>query len=161
AAELLRWSVKAADQASGTPRAAIMRSNARASLARTLSALGAFAEGRRYGEEALHLATREGRGVTQLVAHGCLGPLYLAQGELEHAIRVLEPGLALCRASGNRSWLRVIVAGLGYAYALQGHLAEGRALLEEAISESFSTGALHNLSFRVAWLSEVCRLAGR
>jgi hypothetical protein len=41
----------------------------------------------------------------------------------------LEPGLALCRASGSRSgWLRPMVAGLGYAYALQGRLAEGRAL---------------------------------
>ena len=57
--------------------------------------------------------------------------------------------------------LRVIVAGLGYASALQGRLAEGRALLEEAISESIRTGALQNHALWVAWLSEVCRLAGR
>ena len=74
---------------------------------------------------------------------------------------MLEQGLALCRASGNRTWLRLIAAGLGYAYALQGRLAEGRALLEEAISESIRTGALHRSFLRVAWLSEVCRLAGR
>ena len=130
-------------------------------LARTLSALGAFAEGRRHGEEALRLATLEGRGQTPFAAHGCLGLLYLAQGDLEHAIRVLEQGLALCRASGNRDWLRPIVAGLGYASALQGRLAEGRALLEEGISESIRTGARQNHPLRVAWLSEVCRLAGR
>ena len=53
------------------------------------------------------------------------------------------------------------MAGLGYASALQGRLAEGRALLEEAISESIRTGALQNHALRVAWLSEVCRLAGR
>jgi tetratricopeptide (TPR) repeat protein len=55
----------------------------------------------------------------------------------------------------------VIVAGLGYASTLQGRLAEGRALLEEAIRESLHTGELLNHSRWVAWLSEVCRLAGR
>ena len=141
AAELLRWNVEAADRESGTPRTD-WRIQSRAWLARTLSALGAFAEGRRHGEEALRLATLEGRGTTPIIAHGCLGHLYLAQGDLEHAIRVLEQGLALCRASGNRPWLRVTAAGLGYAYALQGRLAEGHALLEEAISEGIRTGAL-------------------
>ena len=43
----------------------------------------------------------------------------------------------------------------------QGRLAEGRALLEEAISEGIRTGALQSHAHRVAWLSEVCRLAGR
>ena len=57
--------------------------------------------------------------------------------------------------------MRPIVAGLGYASALQGRLAEGRALLEEAISEGIRTGTLQGLAYRVAWLSEVCRLAGR
>jgi tetratricopeptide (TPR) repeat protein len=72
---------------------------------------------------------------------------------------VLERGLALCRASDNRAQLRGVAAGLGYAYALQGRLAEGHALLEEAIEIGISTGALLNHS--VAWLSEVCRLTGR
>ena len=57
--------------------------------------------------------------------------------------------------------MRRIAAGLGYAFALQGRLAEGRALLEEAISENIRTGGLRGLAYRVAWLSEVCRLAGR
>jgi tetratricopeptide (TPR) repeat protein len=131
-------------------------------LARTLGTLGAFVEGRRHGEEALHLATLAGRGATPIIAHAYLGELSLAQGDLEHAIRVLEQGLALCRASGYRSGaLRVIVAGLGSASALQGRLAEGRALLEEGISEGIRTGGLRGLAYRVAWLSEVCRLAGR
>ena len=112
-------------------------------------------------EEALRLATLEGRGVTPVVAHGRLGYLYLAQGDLEHALRVLEPGLALCRASGNRDFLRTITGGLGYVYALQGRLAEGRALLEEGVREGIHTGALgDDHPLRVAWLSEVCRLAG-
>jgi len=61
--------------------------------------------------------------------------------------------------SGNRDWLRSIVADLGYAYALQGRIAEGRALLEEAIREGQSMGARH-AAYRIVWLSEICRLAG-
>jgi len=57
--------------------------------------------------------------------------------------------------------LRWIAAALGSASALQGGLAEGCALLEEAISESIHTGGLRGLAYRVARLSEVCRLAGR
>jgi hypothetical protein len=74
---------------------------------------------------------------------------------------MLAQSLALCRASGSRLWLRFITAALGYAYALQGRLAEGRTLLEEAISEAIRTGGLHDHAHRVARLSEVCLLAGR
>jgi tetratricopeptide (TPR) repeat protein len=55
----------------------------------------------------------------------------------------------------------VIAAGLGYASALQGRLTEGHALLEEAIREDIRMGALQGHAYRVAWLSEVCRLTGR
>src|SRR5262249_54020670 len=138
-----------------------LRIRSRVLLALTLSALGAFAEGRRHGEEALRLAPLEGRGDTPIAVHCRLGLLYLAKGDLEYAIRVLEQGLALCRASGHRNLLPASAGGLGYAYALQGRLAEGRALLEEAIREGIGTGALTGQAYRVAWLSEVCRLAGR
>jgi tetratricopeptide (TPR) repeat protein len=160
AAALLRRSVDATDGESGRLGADV-RIQARAWLGRTLSALGAFAEGRRHGEEALRLATLEGRGSAPIAAHSCLGHVYLAQGDVEHAIQVLDQGLALCRASGNRSWVQWIMAGLGSASALQGRFREGRALLEEAIREDSRTGALENHSRWVAWLSEVCRLAGQ
>ena len=71
----------------------------------------------------------------------------------------MRPGPGpLSRASGSRNLLPTIVAGLGYASALQGRLTEGRALLEEAVSESISTGARRAVHW--AWLSEGCRLAG-
>jgi len=160
AAELLRRNVEAADRESDMLSTDV-RILSRAWLARTLSALGAFAEGRRHGEEALRLATMAGRGDAPIIAHCWLGTLYLARGDLEHAIRVYDQGLALCRASDNRTLLRAIAAGLGYASALQGRLAEGRVLMEEAISEGIRTGGLHGHAYRVAWLSEVYRLAGR
>jgi tetratricopeptide (TPR) repeat protein len=157
AAELLRRNVEGADTESGTPDPYSLI-QFQAQLALTLSALGAFAEGRAHGEEALHLATLAGRGATPETAHNRLGHVYLAQGDLEHAILVWEQGLALCHASDRRVSWRGIVAGLGYAYALQGRLAEGRVLLEEGISESLRTGARQAVHW--AWLSEVCRLAG-
>jgi class 3 adenylate cyclase/tetratricopeptide (TPR) repeat protein len=157
--ELLRSNVEATDRQSGTPGMA-WRIRSQAWLARTLSTLGAFAEARRHGEDALRLATLEGRGNTPVVAHGCLGAVYQAQGDLEHAIRVFEQGLALCRASGNRNWWRVMATSLGYAYALQGRLAEGRTLLEEAVSESIDMGGLQGHVHQLIRLSEVCRLAG-
>src|SRR5262249_28912673 len=159
AAELQRRNVGAADRASGTSSTDV-RIWSQAWLALTLGALGAFVEGRRHGGEALRLATREGPGCTPIVVHGCVGLLYFAKGDLEHAIRVLDQGLALCRASGERAWLRWIAAGLGSASALQGRLVEGRTLLEEAISESIRTGALHGHAHRVAEISRVCRPAG-
>jgi tetratricopeptide (TPR) repeat protein len=157
AAELLRWNVEAVDRESGTS-STDLRLQSQAWLAHTLSRLGAFAEGRRHGEEALRLAGLEGRGETSIIAHHRLGTLYLAKGELEPAIRVLEQGLALCRASGNRTDLHGILVGLGYASVLQGRLTEGRALIEEGINESIHTGARRAVYW--VWLSEVCRLAG-
>jgi tetratricopeptide (TPR) repeat protein len=56
--------------------------------------------------------------------------------------------------------LQPIAADLGSAYALQGRLAQGRALVEEAIRESIRTGTLGYRSRLVAQLSEVWRLAG-
>jgi tetratricopeptide (TPR) repeat protein len=74
---------------------------------------------------------------------------------------MLEQSLALCRASGVQISVRAIAASLGAAYAFQGRLAEGRALLEEASSVTIRTGTLDSHARRVTWLSEVCRLAGR
>src|SRR5262249_34983653 len=119
AATLLRRHMEAADRESGTPRTG-GQVHSQLWLARTLGMLGAFAEGRRHGVEALRLATLAGQGRMPVVAHACVGDLYLTQGDLEHAIRELEQGLALCRASGNRGDLRTIAASLGYASALQG-----------------------------------------
>jgi class 3 adenylate cyclase/tetratricopeptide (TPR) repeat protein len=160
AAQLLRQTMEAGDRESGTPSTSIP-SQYPAWLALNLGELGAFAEGRRHGEEALRLAMVAGQGTGLIRAHRCLGSLSLAQGDLEHATRMLDQGLALCRASGNLDDLRPIAAALGFAYALQGRTAKGRALVEEAISVSLRTGQLTRQACRVAWLSEVCRLAGR
>ncbi|MGH8068155.1 MAG: ATP-binding protein [Candidatus Entotheonellia bacterium] len=159
AAALLRRNVEAAGREAGTLSTDRLISS-QAWLARTLSALGAFAEGRRHGEAALRLAVLDGQEYLPIMARGYLGELYLAQGDLALAIRVWEEGLALCRASDIRYGVRPIVAGLGSAYALQGRITEGRALLEEVIRLDIRTGAWFNHPRLVVQLSEVCRLAG-
>ena len=69
---------------------------------------------------------------------------------------MLDRGLALCRAADNRDTGRATAAALGFASALAGRLAEGRALLEGRRS-----GGLNGQSRYVAQLSAVCLLAGR
>jgi tetratricopeptide (TPR) repeat protein len=105
------------------------------------------------------MAANSGQG--EIIAHGCLGYLCLIQGDLEHAMQVCSRGLALCRTTDSTDWAQGFTAGLGYAYALAGRLAEGRALLEKALRESLNMGALFAHAFYVVWLSEVCCLAGR
>jgi predicted ATPase/class 3 adenylate cyclase len=133
----------------------------RAWLALTLSTLGGFAEGRRRGEEALRLAMAESRSDALIIAHGCLGLLSLAQGDLEAASRVLEQGLALCHACGNRDWSISIMGGLGYAYALAGRGEEGLALLKEAVREGEHTGERFAYAILLTEFSTVSLLAER
>jgi tetratricopeptide (TPR) repeat protein len=89
AAELLRRNVEAANGQSGTPSRNV-RLLSQVFLALTLGTLGVFPESRRYGEEALRLATLEGRGATPTLVHAFLSHLYLGQGDLEHAIRIYD-----------------------------------------------------------------------
>jgi predicted ATPase/class 3 adenylate cyclase len=159
AAELFRRNVEARDPDTGHSDRPYQIASL-AWLAYTLSQLGQFPEGQGHGEEALRRATGEG-GSEPMNAYGCLGRLYLAQGDLVAAIRLLDQGMALCRAADNWNAGRPIAAALGYACALAGRLAEGRALLEEALRESRRMGALQGQTLYVAWLSAVCLLEGR
>ena len=160
AAVLLRQNIEALEGGVPDPRM-LYGIMSRAWLALVLGVLGDFAQSRPHGEEAMSLASVDGRRNHAPITHGCLGLSYLIQGNLEQAIRVLTKGLAICRASDNRDWSRQIAAGLGQAYALTGHLTEGFALLEEALKNDIRTGALHAHSEHIARLSEVCLLAGR
>jgi class 3 adenylate cyclase/tetratricopeptide (TPR) repeat protein len=157
AAELFRRNVEARDAGTGHPDGQI---HALAWLARALSELGQFTEGRRHGEEALRLATVDGRGTEPVFAQRTLGRLYLNQGDLAAAIRLLEQSLTLCHAAELWNLRAGITGDLGHAYALAGRLAEGRALLEEALRENLRMGVLHNQSLYVVRFSAVCLLEG-
>jgi tetratricopeptide (TPR) repeat protein len=102
AAELVRGNVEAL--ARGVP--SLVSSwgiLSRAWLAWVLGVLGEFAEGRRHGEEVLRLAMVDRRREAPVIAHGCLGLLYFEQGDWDAAVQVLDQGLALGLASGDRN----------------------------------------------------------
>jgi tetratricopeptide (TPR) repeat protein len=165
-------------------RPAAARATAAPVLARGRARHGRY---RRAGQQALALAAALGDSGLQEQASHNLGQAYYAVGDFGRAAELLrcnveagdrESGmpstiawdqavswgwlamtLGAHRASGNRDWLPAIPADLGYAYALQGRLAEGRTLVEEAIREGISSGERRN--WYSTGLSEVCRLAGR
>ena len=159
AAELLRGNVEASTR--GAP--SLVRSweiLSQAWLAWVLGLLGEFAEGRRHGEEGLRLTMVDRRREAPVIAHGCLGLLYFEQGDWDAALQVLDQGVALGLASGDRNWSMHIVGGLGEAYARVGRLDEGLRLLQEALGVSLATGALLAYPAHVTPLSAVDLLAG-
>jgi tetratricopeptide (TPR) repeat protein len=158
AAELFRANVEAVSLG-GAGQSRDLAIMSRAWLALVMSSIGDFTEGRHHGEEALRLAIEDGRGIAPIVAYGCLGELYLAQGDLDAAIRVLELGLALCRSADEGSWSGTMAGNLGEAYGHVGRFAESLALLEEALRTH--TGPLFRKAVQTRQLSTVHLLAGR
>jgi tetratricopeptide (TPR) repeat protein len=142
AAEVLRGNVEVLTPS--TPRdMRLLCIKSQAWLAEVLGMLGEFTEGRQHGEEARRLIMMDEPWQRDAPMYGArLGCLYLAQGDLEVAIRVFGEGMALCRATGNSAPLWAIVGGLGEAYAHTGRLVEGLALLEEARRDDLRTGRL-------------------
>ena len=120
AAALLRHNVEAADWESGTPRTDVQIMS-QAWLARTLSALWAFAEGRHHGEEALALH--------QLgVVHAHATPPDAAQAEAHY-----QQALALAEALGMRPLVAHCHQGLGLLYGRIVRAEQARAELPAAI----------------------------
>ena len=95
---------------------------------------GKFDEGIIHAQEAIRLA--EALDHPFSLAFGCwiLGVLHTARGQFEHAVGLLQRGLALSR-EWNLTFFSVNhTASLGHASALAGRAAEGIPLLEHALS---------------------------
>lgn len=129
-------------------------------LGLAFSQLGRFTEALSHAEGAVRIAERTGHPHTVIESRGALGGARLEQGDLQAALHVLEPGLALLRARGFGD--PNILSGLGYAYALSGRLAEALPLLEEAVRSEGSMNAMGlGHAVRNARLAEAYLLAGR
>ena len=131
----------------------------RAWLARTLGQLGAFAEGRRHGEEALRLAMLEGRGLHRSLPTAasatCTSPKgtwSTPSGCWSKAWPSVVPPANGTGCDGSRQTWALPLCSRG---ACGGACAAGGG-----DQGSVRTGALEDHAY-LARLSEVCRLAGR
>ena len=97
---------------------------------------GKFEEGIAHGQEGLRLAEALDHPYSLTYACWNLAYLHVNRGDLSHAVRLFERGLALSREWNLAVFSANNTAGLGYAYTLSGRIAEGIPLLEHALSAS-------------------------
>jgi tetratricopeptide (TPR) repeat protein len=123
--------------------------------------LGEFAEGRAHGEDAMQLGEMVAHPFSLAFVYATVGHLWLRQGVLPQAIRVLERGSTLAEARNLPLMNQVCKAQLGAAYALCGRIPEALPLLEQALEQSVSVGAPLASALYAVWLGEGYVLAGR
>jgi class 3 adenylate cyclase/tetratricopeptide (TPR) repeat protein len=131
----------------------------RAWLVRCLAEVGAFAEGRAIGQEAVRMAEAVDHPLSQIIAYDGAGLLYLRQGHLQQAIAVLEHSLEL-RQEWGITWGITPYPGfpgdasaLGCAYALSERLTESLQQLEQITSKAQGGEGLSAFVVEVCWLT--------
>jgi class 3 adenylate cyclase/tetratricopeptide (TPR) repeat protein len=137
-----------------------------AALSRTWLSLchaecGAFTEGRALAEEGLQIAETGNSPYSLIVAYYGVSVVYRRQGEVHRAIPVLERAIGLCQDWHILLFLPRQTAALGLAYALDGRIATGLALVEHGVEQQVARDRPRFLAPLVAWLSEASLLAGR
>ena len=126
-----------------------------------LAELGEFAEAIAAGEESLRVAQAAGRPHSEVWARWGLGSAHLRHGDFAAATRVLEPGLALCRATEIRFALPFVAAFLGSATLWSGRAADAVPLLEEAVEASTAMRILGRRPWFITFLAEAYLVLGR
>ena len=122
---------------------------------------GAFTEGLAIAEEGLRIAETVQNPFSLIEA--CLGvsTVSLRQGEVQRAIPVLERAMGLCQDWPLPLLLPGTAATLGLAYALDGRVAAGLALVEQGVEHAVARGGSRRLATMVTCLSEASLLADR
>ena len=87
--------------------------------------------------------------------------VHLRQGDVPRAIPVLERAIGLCQDWHILLLLPLLTANLGLAYALDGRIDTGLALVEQGVEHLVAGGRPRGLVPVVACLSEAYLLAGR
>jgi tetratricopeptide (TPR) repeat protein len=132
---------------------------AREHLVKCLTELGEFRQAIATAEESLQIAEALQQPGSLLIAHRSVCDPLLHQGKFPDALPWLERALALC-TTDLASWYPMTIAGLGYAYAMTGRLAEALPLLEQAVERAGRVDRRRETQW-LAYLSEAYLLAGR
>jgi tetratricopeptide (TPR) repeat protein len=138
---------------------------ARLIVALCLADMGAFAEGMVVAEEGVRMAEAVEQPYNIVIALMGVGFLYRRQGDLSHAIPVLQRSLTLCQEANIPLWVPLIASTLGMAYALSGRTTEALSLLKQtpehvaAVRHGGEHGGLRSRT--LAELSEALLLVGR
>ena len=123
--------------------------------------LGVFTEGLTLAEDGFRVAETINHPFSLIEACRGVSFLYLRQGDVHRAIPVLERALGLCQDWHIPLLLPWVAAALGVAYALDGRVAAGPALVEPGVEQEAASDRSRRLARVVAWLSEAYLLAGR
>jgi tetratricopeptide (TPR) repeat protein len=123
--------------------------------------LGAFTEGLAMAEDGRRIAEIANNPFSLIEACYGISGVYLRQGDVQRAIPVLERAMGLCQDWHIPLFLPGLAAALGVAYALDGRVAAGLALVEHGVEQQVARGRLRGLAPLVARLSEAYLLAGR
>jgi predicted ATPase/class 3 adenylate cyclase len=121
---------------------------------------GHAAEGRRWLQRAMDLASAEGGAPLARVAHG-LGILMDQLGDSDTALRLFERSLAIWRELGDRDEQARELNSLGIVHRHLGEIDTGRTLLEEAIALNRELGNQVRLAATLANLGQLENAAGR
>ena len=121
---------------------------------------GEFAAAIEYGKDAIRIAREIDHSFGSVYADCGIGLAYLRKEDIGAAIVVLERGLERCRVADIPVQFPLVASPLGLAYVLSGRVAEGTALLEQAVGQTRSKRS-SGQGFRLSWLSEAYLRAGR
>jgi len=135
--------------------------NSRARLSLCHAERGAFTEGLALAADGLRIAETVNHPFRLIEVCYGLSVVYLRQGDVLRAIPVLERAMVLCQDWHIPLFVPWLAAALGLAYALEGRLTVGLALVEQGVEANMAMGNPRVLAFVIACLSEAYLLAGR
>src|SRR5712691_7646802 len=108
--------------------------------------LGAFAEGRVLGEEAIQMPETADHPFSRVEAYSSIGRLSLRQGDSPTAIAMLERSLGICQVANIQLLTPFVASELGAAYILAERISDALPLLEQAVAQGTATGRVSHLS---------------
>jgi tetratricopeptide (TPR) repeat protein len=139
----------------------IVAATSRARLSLCHAELGAFTEGLAMAEEGLRIAETVKNPFSLIETCYGVSVVYRRQGDAQRAIPVLERAMDLCQDWHIPLFVPWLATALGLAYALEGRVAAGLALVEQGVEQEVARDRSRRLALLVTRLGEAYLLAGR